>query len=196
MHSDNGQEPSQEYEENAQKSASGGWVAEMFEWVESCAMAIVFVVMLFTFAARTSVVNGTSMINTLHNKDMLVVSHLLYQPSRGDIVVITKPNSENEPLIKRIIALEGQTVDIDFSKGIVYVDGEALDEPYVNTPTNLRYDVKFPITVPKGDLFVLGDNRNGSLDSRSSRIGFIDTRYVLGKVYLRILPLGAFELFK
>jgi signal peptidase I len=120
----------------------------------------------------------------------------LYQPSRGDIVVVTKPNSENEPLIKRVIALEGQTVDIDFSKGIVYVDGEALDEPYVNTPTNLRYDVKFPITVPKGDLFVLGDNRNGSLDSRSSRIGFIDTRYVLGKVYLRIFPLGAFELFK
>ncbi len=120
----------------------------------------------------------------------------MYQPSRGDIVVVTKPNSENEPLIKRVIALEGQTVDIDFSKGIVYVDGEALDEPYVNTPTNLRYDVKFPITVPKGDLFVLGDNRNGSLDSRSSRIGFIDTRYVLGKVYLRIFPLGAFELFK
>ena len=122
---------------------------------------------------------------------------MFYTPKNGDIVVISRniDNSVDEessaPIIKRIIATEGQTVDIDFEQGIVFVDGVALDEPYTRTPTNLKYDIEFPVLVDDGCVFVLGDNRNDSRDSRSSLIGnngMIDTRYILGKAVFRILP--------
>jgi signal peptidase I len=166
---------------------------ELYEWVESAVLAVVAVVLLFTFVARTSTVSGSSMVQTLHENDMLVVSRLFYSPQPGDIVVVTKPNYENEPLVKRVIATGGQSINIDFTEGVVYVDGEALDEPYVNTPTNKKYDTVFPLIVPEGELFVMGDNRNGSIDSRSTLIGFIDERYVLGRAYWRILPLSSME---
>ena len=178
-------------EAEAEKKQKGRF-AEVYEWVESAVMAVVVVVLLFTFVARTSVVNGKSMLETLHHGDMLVISKLMYSPQYGDIVVVTKPNSENEPLVKRVIATGGDSVDIDFKKGIVYVNGVELDEPYTNTPTNLEFDTKFPILVPEGEVFVMGDNRNGSLDSRSSGIGTVDERYILGKAYLRLLPMGDF----
>jgi signal peptidase I len=176
-----------EQPEKAQTPASG-----LYEWVESFIKTVVVVVFVFTFFARTSVVQGGSMENTLQEGEMLLVTRFLYTPVHGDIVVATKPTMLNEPLVKRIIAMGGQTVDIDFGSGIVKVDGIELDESYVNTPTNKRYDLTFPVTVPKGQLFVMGDNRNGSLDSRSSKIGFIDERYILGKVFWRILPLSHF----
>lgn len=179
-------------EGSAPAEGRGRMVPELFEWVETAVQTLVCVMLIFTFVARTSIVFGTSMIDTLHHNDLLVVSRLLYVPQRGDIVVVTKPNYENEPIVKRIIALEGQRVDIDFELGVVTVDGVALDESYVHTPTNLRYDVEFPVVVPEGELFVLGDNRNGSLDSRSTSIGFIDERYVMGKAYWRVLPFSAF----
>lgn len=165
--------------------------AELYEWVESAVVAVVAVVLIFTFVARTSIVSGTSMVETLQHGDMLIVSRLFYTPTPGDIVVITKPNYEDEPLVKRVIATAGQSVNIDFTQGVVYVDGEALDEPYTNTPTNRKYDMQFPLIVPDGELFVMGDNRNGSLDSRSTRIGLIDERYVLGRAYLRLLPFSS-----
>lgn len=165
--------------------------SELYEWIESAVMAVIFVILLFTFAARTSVVSGSSMIDTLHGGDMLLISRLGFSAEQGDIVVVTKPYEDNKPIIKRVIATEGQRVDIDFVEGVVYVNGEALDEPYTHTPTNKRYDMEFPVTVPQGHVFVMGDNRNGSYDSRATEIGFVDTRYVLGKVYLRIFPLGA-----
>ena len=165
---------------------------ELYEWIESSVMAVIFVVLLFTFVARTSVVSGQSMIQTLQHNDMLIVSRLGFSAQPGDIVVATKPYYANEPIVKRIIATEGQSVDIDFKKGVVYVNGEALEEPYVNTPTNRHYDMDFPLTVPDGFVFLMGDNRNGSLDSRSTEIGLVDKRYLLGKAYWRFLPFSNF----
>ena len=165
---------------------------ELYEWIESSVMAVIFVVLLFTFVARTSVVSGQSMIQTLQHNDMLIISRLGFSAQPGDIVVATKPYYANEPIVKRIIATEGQSVDIDFKKGVVYVNGEALEEPYVNTPTNRHYDMDFPLTVPDGFVFLMGDNRNGSLDSRSTDIGLVDQRYLLGKAYFRVLPFSNF----
>lgn len=164
---------------------------ELYEWVESAVLAVVFVVLLFTFVARTSVVSGQSMIQTLDSGDMLVISRLGYSAQPGDIVVATKPYYANEPIIKRVIATGGQSVNIDFVEGVVYVNGEALDEGYTHTPTNRKYDMDFPLTVPEGYLFLMGDNRNGSLDSRSTEIGLVDERYILGKAYWRVLPFSS-----
>ena len=159
---------------------------DIYGWIESIVFAVVFVVVLFTFIGRTSVVSGSSMNETLHNGDLLFISRLGDESAAGNIVVITKPYSGGEPLIKRVIATEGQTVDIDFDRGIVYVNGEALEEDYVNTPTNRYFDMEFPVTVPQGCVFCMGDNRNNSYDSRAKEIGMIDTRYILGRVVCRL----------
>ena len=132
------------------------------------------------------------MESTLFSRDRVLISNLFYTPEQGDIVVFRKASYKEEALIKRVIALEGQTVDIDFEEGLVYVDGVALNEPYVNTPTNMQLDFEGEITVPEGCVFVLGDNRNKSNDSRDDRIGCIDERFILGRVVLRITPLSHF----
>lgn len=172
---------------------------EVFEWLEIITTAVVTVVILFTMVFRVATIDGESMENTLYSGEKIIITNLFYTPQYGDIVVISR-NADNSveaedtsdvPIIKRVIAVEGQTVDIDFMSGIVYVDGNALDEPYTKTPTNAMHDIKFPVTVPEGCIFVLGDNRNESLDSRSSSIGeegMIDVKYVLGRAVLRIYP--------
>lgn len=173
--------------------------AFIFDWLEVLVHAIIAVVICFSFLFRIATIDGPSMENTLHNGERVIISNLFYTPKVGDIVVISR-NKENNvftmtdantPIIKRIIATEGQTVDIDFEEGIVYVDGIALDEPYTKTSTNLKYEIEFPVTVDEGCVFVLGDNRNDSLDSRSTRIGeygMIDTRYILGHAVYRVFP--------
>ena len=177
-------------------------VKEVFEWVEVVVSAMVAVVIIFTLLFRVATIIGDSMENTFFEGQKVIITNWFYTPKAGDVVVVSR-NAQNNafadddqgPIIKRVIATEGQQVNIDFVTGIVYVDGVALDEPYTKTPTNLKYDVDFPVYVPEGHIFCLGDNRNESLDSRSSRIGnggMIDTRYVLGKVTLRILPLDKF----
>lgn len=151
------------------------------------AAILVLVVLIF----KIVVVSGTSMTNTLYNGDCMVLLSNLFSPNfeQGDIVVISKNSFKNgEPIIKRIIATEGQQVDIDFEKGVVYVDGIALDEPYTKTPTNLFEGVSFPLTVNEDCYFVMGDNRNGSKDSRSPEIGQIDQREVMGKVVFLTFP--------
>ena len=113
----------------------------------------------------------------------------------GDIVVVTQPNVHNEPLIKRVIATEGQKIDINFASGQVMINNETIDEPYIADLTKTASDVTFPLIVPEGKVFVMGDNRNHSSDSRSSGVGFIDTRYILGKAQFRILPFGDFNIY-
>ncbi|MDD2956535.1 MAG: signal peptidase I [Oscillospiraceae bacterium] len=163
-------------------------IKEIYDWLGTVVFAVVTVVLAFTFLCRTVGVDGSSMEPTLQNEDRLVISHLFYEPQPGDVVVITQPNSADVPIVKRIIADEGQSVMIDFKEGVVSVDGVVLDEPYISEATHLRRDVQFPVTVPQGCVFVLGDNRNHSLDSRDSGVGMIDKRYILGKVIFRLFP--------
>jgi len=162
---------------------------ELFEWGDSVVYSVVVVILMLSFVFRMIGVVGSSMVSTLHNGDRVVLVSLGHKPKQGDIVVLTKLN---DPLVKRVIATGGQSVDIDFSRGIVYVDGQALDEPYINEPTNRREDVVFPVIVPKGFVFVMGDNRNYSSDSRNSQVGFVDERYVLGRVIFRVFPYSRF----
>lgn len=181
---------------------NNGAVGEAFEWLEIVVSALLAVVIIFTFAFRVATIVGASMENTLIENEKVIITNWFYTPKAGDIVVVSR-NAQNDadvtddngPIIKRVIAVEGQTVDIDFAKGVVYVDGIALDEPYTKTPTNMHYDVKFPVRVPEGHVFCLGDNRNESMDSRDSRIGnggMIDQRYILGKAVFRVLPFDKF----
>ena len=167
----------------------------LYEWIRVLVPAVVTVVLVFTLGIRVVSVSGESMRETLQDGDRLVTSSLFYTVEPGDIVVINREDGQ-EPLIKRCIAVAGQTVDIDFDAGIVYVDGVALEEDYVNTPTNTHSSstIDFPCTVPEGHIFVLGDNRNNSLDSRYAEIGMIDLENVFGEVLFRLLPLDRFGL--
>jgi signal peptidase I len=136
---------------------------------------------------------GQSMQPTLYEGDRLtLLSNFLYEPKVGDIVVLKAVNFDDEPIVKRIIADEGQTVDIDFTTGEVWVDGVLLDEPYINNLTTKAEGVQFPITVPENCIFVMGDNRQHSTDSRNPEIGCVDKRYVLGKALQIILPFEHF----
>lgn len=149
------------------------------------------IILIFTLVFRIVIVSGPSMYDTLLNGDyLLLLSNTFYRnPEQGDIVVISKKSYDNgTPIVKRVIATEGQTVDIDFETGVVYVDGIELDEPYVQTPTNLQEGTRFPLTVEKGCVFLMGDNRNESKDSRSPEIGQVDTREILGKAIFLFLP--------
>lgn len=169
---------------------------ELLDWLKSLAVTFIFVVLIFTFVCRTAVVSGESMSNTLHDKDFLVLWSLFYQPKNGDII---SANCEglNEVIVKRIIASGGQTVDIDFSTGSVYVDGELLDEPYIkNLTINDEGAFDYPVTVPEGKYFAMGDNRQGSRDSRDSAVKFIDREDILGKVVLRVFPFEKFGTVK
>lgn len=162
-----------------------------YEWVQTLVCSVLAVVLVFTFAVRGFWVDGQSMRETLQNGDLLLIlnDHLCggYQP--GDIVVLRKASfRDGKPLVKRVIATEGQTVDIDFEAGIVYVDGEALEEDYIREPTWTPEGLDFPVTVPEGHIFVLGDNRNNSSDSRHKDLGPIDIRMVTGKAVFLMVP--------
>ncbi len=173
---------------------------ELFEWFDVVAAALICVIFVFGFIFRVATISGGSMLNTLHDKEMVVITNFSYTPKSGDIVVISR-NIENSaeqntagqgPIIKRVIATGNQVVDI--REGKVYVDGKELKEDYVNGAFTATYDVTFPVTVPEGHIFVLGDNRGDSLDSRRLSIGedgMIDQRYVLGHAVFRIFPFNS-----
>jgi len=162
---------------------------ELYDWLQCIVTAIICGVLIFIFIGRTIGVDGKSMMKTLLDNDRVVISNFLYTPENGDIVVFHSPSAEYEyPLVKRVIAVAGQTVNINFETGAVYVDGVELNEPYINTLTTSRQNFTGPVTVPDGYVFVLGDNRNSSTDSRSKTVGFVDTRYILGKVLFILVP--------
>lgn len=149
------------------------------------------IVLAFLLFFRIVVVSGDSMYNTLVDGDyLLLLSNVFYTDiQQGDIIVASKQSYDNgTPIVKRVIATEGQTVDIDFSAGIVYVDGVALEEDYIYTPTKMQEGIQFPLTVAEGCVFVLGDNRAVSKDSRNPEIGLIDTRQIVGKAILLMFP--------
>lgn len=152
-------------------------------------ITLAIVILLLCF--RVVVVSGDSMKNTLLDGDMLVLlGNTFYRnPQQGDIIVASKDSfRDGEPIIKRVIAVEGQMVDINFATGTVYVDGVALDEPYISSLATNFEGIQFPIHVTEGHIFVLGDNRIRSKDSRSTEIGLIDKRQILGKVIFLLIP--------
>ncbi len=161
---------------------------DIVEWMEALLFAFALIVLLYTFLFRIVTVSGTSMEKTLQWNDRVIVSCLAYQPQHGDIIVVDSYTDYGEPLVKRVIAVGGDVVDINERTGTVSVNGGILDEPYVHDDMTLLHDVAFPLTVPEGYVFLLGDNRGVSLDSRSSEVGLIDERDILGKVILRIFP--------
>jgi len=177
------------YEDYEHKEVGRRAVAREFcDWIEAVMIAVIFAVLVFAFVVRLAGVDGASMRPTLEHRDRLLISRLGGEFRQGEIVVVIMPDHTSEMLVKRVIAIGGQTVYIDFDAGIVFVDGYALYEPYINETTRLRSDVTFPVTVPDGHVFVLGDNRNNSRDSRDSHIGMVDTRYILGRAFYRLFP--------
>lgn len=175
-----------------EKKREGG--RDLYEWVQALVCSVLAVVVVFTFVIRLIGVDGHSMVPTLQDGDRLLVLNAMLDNDYeyGDIVVLRKDTFLEEPIVKRVIATEGQTVDIDFVSGAVYVDGELLEEDYINEPTYVEEGTEFPLTVPEGSIFVMGDNRNHSSDSRSSDLGTVDTRYVIGKAVFLLFP-GADE---
>ena len=164
---------------------------EIYDWIHCVSIALIICVVIFAFFVRLIDVRGTSMNPTLNNGDKMLVSGLFYSPKAGDVVVFKKDEYDPErALVKRVIATEGQVINIDFDNGIVYVDGEAIQEDYIMELTTNKIDFIGPQTVPEGCVFVMGDNRNASTDSRKKEIGMVDSRLILGKAYFVIYPLS------
>lgn len=169
----------------------------LYDFVSIMCTALVVIMVVFTFIFRFVGVVGDSMNPTLHENDWLLVRAVNSKGYEyGDIIISTQPNAFHEPIVKRVIATGGQEVDINFKTGDVYVDGKLLEEDYIAERTTTKYDVNFPVTVPEGCVFAMGDNRNDSTDSRSSAIGMIDERYIIGKVLFRVLPYNQMEFFE
>ena len=168
-----------------------GWKENIMLYLHDAVYLLITVLIVFLLAFRIIIVSGDSMRMTLVDGDyLLLLNNLFYRtPEQGDVVVISKDSFDNgAPIVKRVIATEGQTVDIDFEEGIVYVDGEALLEPYINNPTNHNLGTQFPLIVDKNCIFALGDNRAVSRDSRDPVIGQVDQREILGKALYLFFP--------
>lgn len=182
------QESMEEKQEKQEERQPG---RSVYEWVQALVCSVLAAVLLFTFGVRIVGVSGASMRETLQNGDMLLVVNgiLCWEYRQGDIVIAAKASFENgEPIVKRVIATEGQTVDVDFVNGVVSVDGTALSEPYIREETHLSEGTEFPLTVPEGCVFLMGDNRNDSRDSRDPLLGAVDTRNLIGRAVFLLVP--------
>ena len=170
---------------------------EIYDWIYCLSVALIICVVIFAFFVRLIDVRGTSMNPTLSNGDKMLVSGMFYEPKAGDVVVFKKDEYDPErALVKRVIAVEGQVINMDFDRGIVYVDGVPLEEDYIMEPTTNKIDFIGPQTVPEGCVFVMGDNRNASTDSRKKEIGMVDTRLILGRAYAVVYPLSQVRTIK
>ena len=172
-------------------------IKTLYEWLEEIVIALTLVILVFTFLFRVVTVTGESMLPNFVEGQKLIVTNLGHSVEQGTVVVIT--NVLNEPIIKRVIATEGQTVDIDYETGVVYVDGEAVDETQfglengiTTRPYSTLEAMVFPQTVPEGCVFVLGDNRSVSKDIRYTEVGMVDTRHILGEAVFTLYPFDRF----
>ena len=176
-----------------QLSSGDSLKLDLYFWLQALVMALVALILIFTLVGRIIGVDGSSMVPTLHHGDMLILQSLGYKPRQNDVVVLTKESFMEQPIVKRVIAVGGQTVDIDYTENTVYVDGVALDEPYINElMEDLGPESITHAEVPEGSIFVMGDNRNHSSDSRSPRLGVVDERSVLGRALMVLLPFQDF----
>ena len=186
---------------NTEKEKKPSPLTSVFEWIQMLALYFSVAMLILVLFFTHSPVIGTSMSPTLSDGDVLIISRFAYTPENGDIIVCqSEKYGLDSPLVKRIIATEGQTVTIDYENRKITVDGELLNEDYISgeiTPFDASDYLDTTFTVPSGHVFVMGDNRGPkkSLDSRSSKIGMIDTRYILGEVVVRLFPISDFKFF-
>lgn len=184
-------------QKNAPKEEKETFAEGLYSWLQALTFALVILLILFTFFGRIIGVDGHSMDSTLADRDMLLLQCVGYEPRQGDVVVLNKPFADiRNPIVKRVIAVGGQTVDINYGAGTVCVDGIALDEPYINEPMfppASPYMQQTHWEIPEGSVFVMGDNRNASSDSRDDRLGIVDNRYVLGRAVYILLPFNHFS---
>ncbi len=170
---------------------------ETYDWIQCLISALIICVLIFVFCLRVIDVNGSSMLPTLQNRNKMLVSGLFYKPKYGDVVVFKSDTYDpNKALVKRVIAVGGDEINIDFDKGVVYVNGEPVEEPYINELTATKIDFIGPKEVPENCVFVMGDNRNASTDSRDSRIGMVDSRLIIGKAFYVIFPLNELRMIE
>ena len=171
---------------------------DLYFWLQALVIALVALILIFTFVGRIIGVDGNSMVPTLHDGDMLLLQSAGYEPEQGDVVVLTKPfRTVTGPIVKRVIATGGQRVEIDYAAGTVKVDGRILDEPYIYEAMQMPFSGSITsVEVPEGSIFVMGDNRNNSSDSRDPDLGVVDERYVLGRALLILLPVQDFGIIK
>lgn len=189
----NTEEPAADEEEQKPKTRKERIAFPLYDLASVVGTAVIAIMVVFTFFWRFVGVVGPSMQPTLYENDWLAVSAVPKAPKSGDVVIVTQPNAFDEPIVKRVIATEGQTIDI--REGRVYIDGELLVETYIAPDVMTeREDLdNYPLTVPQGMVFVMGDNRPHSTDSRSSAIGLIDSDYILGTVSFRMMPFGKWK---
>ena len=172
---------------------AGSLTQSCYEWLHSLIFAFSVVMILLTFVFRLVDVDGQSMMDTLFNEDRVFVTNLCYTPECGDVVVISHGQNLNKPIIKRVIATEGQSLSIDFNTGDVVVDGAVLDEPYIKDLTVKQGDAEIPEVIPEGMVFVMGDNRNHSTDSRFTAVGLINEDDIVGKAQYIVYPFDRFK---
>lgn len=175
----------------------------IYDWVGDLTIYLSIIIIIMSFFFRIASVNGKSMQPTLYDGDRLVLISSIVKPQRGDIIVLAQPDGltgefDNNK-VKRVIGVGGDEIDINYVEGRIYRNGEPLYEPYtadlINGPSGAN-PMTFPLTIPEGYLFVVGDNRNNSLDSRDEAVGLVDERYVLGKALFRFSPIGQFKVFE
>lgn len=181
----------------SEQGEKGSFKLDLFFWIQALAVALVCLILTFSLAGRVIRVVGSSMVPTLHEGDLMLLQSIGYTPKQGDVVVLRKSSFMNDPIVKRVIAVGGQHVSIDYNANTVTVDGTVLDEPYIlelmQDPTFHHFGTyQSEIDVPEGSIFVMGDNRNNSSDSRDISLGTVDERYVLGRVLCVLLPFSSF----